>query len=220
MKNIKKVVSMFIFTLMVSVVFTGCQNDKAPVSKRENEVEADKDIQVKDQDKDLNEDEIQLSEWDGIWNNMGAYLDDEELQDAFKELAEEENSTLEEVKKAYSEKRRADFDGMIIDGDSITFLDGFKDKDGKEIGKVDYEYKESHKVKHGNFDIEWYVFEAEEDTEYKVLLMMPIHGEEALTHFHLRYGDDLEELLAMDDWYPTFVKPNSTYEQLYEEIIE
>lgn len=83
-----------------------------------------------------------------------------------------------------------------------------------------YKYKEMVTAKHGNFDTEWYAFEAEEDGDYQVLLMMPVHGEEALTHFHLRHGNSVEELLAMEDWYPTFVKPNSTYDQLYEEITE
>lgn len=50
--------------------------------------------------------------------------------------------------------------------------------------------------------------------------MMPVHGEEELIHFHMRYGSDENELLGMDNWYPTYVKPNSTLEQIADEIAE
>ena len=169
MKNVKKIVSMLMVIMVVAVFFTGCQKNETPVSKEENEAGRGKDVQDVD---NSHEEDVQLSDWDGTWNNMGAYLDDEELQDAFKELAEEENTTAEEAKKNYLEKRKSDFDGMVIEDNKVIFLDGFKDQGGKEIGKVEYEYKESHTVKHGNFDIEWHVFETQEDAEYKDMEMM------------------------------------------------
>lgn len=152
---------------------------------------------------------------------MGAYLDDEQLQDAFKKLAEKEGVTAEEAKEKYVAKRKCDFNGMVFEGDTVTLLDGFQDKGGKAVSESKYEYVETYQVKHGNYDLEWHMFKAvDEKAQYPVLLLMGVHGEEALTHFHLRYGKDAAELLAMEGWYPTFVKPASTYDQLAQEITD
>ncbi|MDO5713311.1 MAG: ZinT/AdcA family metal-binding protein [Tissierellia bacterium] len=165
--------------------------------------------------------EISMADWDGEWNNMGAYLDEEELQPAFEELAEKEGVDVAKAKADYVAKRQCDFDGLVIEGDKVTFLDGFKDKDGNSIGESEFEFVESKEVQHGASTLEWNIFKAKsDDAPYKVLLMMPVHGEEALTHFHMRYGDDADELLAKEGWYPTFVKPSSTMAQLTEEITE
>lgn len=226
--TIKKKASLVLAGMMILVgAFTGCQKEEVapevePVATEVTEaVEPAESTEVTEEAAIEPEiEEISLSDWDGSWNNMGAYLDDEELQEAFAELAEREDSSAEEVKENYQKRRHVDFDGLIIEGNKATLLDGFEDDGGQLIEEVEYEYKETITVKHGNFDTQWYNFEATGDAEYKTLLMMPVHGEELLTHFHLRYGNDLDELLAMEDWYPTFVKPNSTYEQLYGEITE
>ncbi|MDO5733904.1 MAG: ZinT/AdcA family metal-binding protein [Eubacteriales bacterium] len=166
--------------------------------------------------------EASMSEWDGEWNNMGAYLDDEELQEGFVTLAERENVTPEEAKAAYVEKRHCEFDGLIIEGDKVRFLNAFPAaENAEELSAVEYEFVESHTVQHGNFELQWFVFKAKEaDAKYPVLLMMEVHGEESMTHFHMRYGDDVDELMAKEGWYPTFVKPNTTTQQLLEEITE
>lgn len=215
----KKSLSLLLVGVMgLSVLFTGCQKaEDKEANKEASNVEVDEE---KEEENNESEDAIKLADWEGIWNNMGTYLEDEELQGAFKDLAEKEDVSVEEAKSSYLKKRKADFDGLVIEEDKLIFLDGFKDKNGKEVEETEYKYKETRIVKHGNFDTEWHVFETNGEGKYKVLLMMPVHGEEALTHFHMRYGNDLEELLAMDDWYPTFVKPNSTYDQLYEEVLD
>lgn len=164
--------------------------------------------------------DVSMSDWEGTWNNMGAYLEREELQDAFKKLGEKDGKSADEAKAAYIEKRKCDFDGMVVKGDKVTLLDGFENENGKEIESVEYEFLETHKVKHGNHDLEWHAFKAKGDAKYPIMLMMPVHGEESLTHFHMRYGDDVKALLEKEGWYPTFVKPNTTNEQLVEEITE
>lgn len=50
--------------------------------------------------------------------------------------------------------------------------------------------------------------------------MMPVHGEEELVHFHMRYGKNADELFKKDGWFPTFVKPNSTMDQIADEVKE
>lgn len=209
----KRVLLLASIMMLLAVVFTGCQQneDETPVK-----VEEPEDLEVVDEI----EDEIHLSDWEGIWNNMGAYLEDEELEVAFEDLAEREELSVEEAKENYMEDRKVEFNGFIVEGNKAMFLDDFKENDGEVIEEAEYEYKETVIAKHGNFDTEWYSFESKGDGAYKYLLLMPVHGEEALTHFHLRYGDSVEELLELEDWYPTFVRPDSTYDQLYEEITE
>lgn len=209
----KRVILLASIMMLLAVVFTGCQqNEEEPPV----EVEESEDLEVEDEI----EDEIHLSDWEGTWNNMGAYLEHEELEVAFADLAEREEVSVEDAKSDYIEDRKAEFDGFIVEGNKAMFLDGFEEDDGEVIEEAEYEYKETVIAKHGNFDTEWYSFESNGDSAYKYLLLMPVHGEEALTHFHLRYGDSVEELLELEDWYPTFVRPDSTYDQLYEEITE
>ncbi|MDO5732762.1 MAG: ZinT/AdcA family metal-binding protein [Eubacteriales bacterium] len=168
--------------------------------------------------------DVNLKEWDGFWNNMGAYLKSDELKSAFETLAQNEGKSVEEARIAYKLKRAAAFDGIEFNGEegTIAFYDGFKDDANVDpLSKAHYSYKESYKVKHGNFDLEWHVFTTEDEGAlYPVVVLMGVHGEEVLTHFHMRYGDDAVELLKKDGWFPTFVKPESTFDQLAAEITE
>lgn len=215
----KKSFSLLVAGVMVfSVLFTGCQNKEETGTK---EVSKKEEVDVKeDVSKEEAQKSVELAQWDGTWNNMGAYLENEELQDAYEGLAKKEDMTVEEAKKMYLEKRKSDFDGLIIKGNKVKFLDGFEDKGGKEIAEMEYEYKETKKVPRGDSELIWNIFESKEEGEYKVLAMMEVDNEEALTHFHMRYGKDLDEILAKEKWFPTFIKPDSTNEQLYEEIAE
>lgn len=152
---------------------------------------------------------------------MGGYLEKPEIQGAFKTLAEKENTDEKSAKEGYLKKRKCDFGGLEISGDHVKFLKEFPDAKGEVIGEADYTYKDKIEVEHGGHKLEWDVFEAtSKDAPYKVLLMMPIHGEESLTHFHMRYGDDKDSLLKEEGWYPTFVKPSSTDQQIIDEITE
>lgn len=223
----RSILGILTIVLVLSLVFTGCAKKAepapapAPAPKQEaaKPAEEKKEEAKKDEAKTSTA-ENSISEWKGSWNNMGAYLDDKELQGAFETLAKKENKSVDEVKKAYVEKRKCEFDGFVVDGDKVTLLDAFQDKNGKVISESEYVFNKAYNVKHGNYDLEWFAYEAKGEAKYKVLLMMEVHGEEALTHFHMRYGDDVDKLLAIDGWYPTFVKPNSTYDQLIAEITE
>ena len=167
------------------------------------------------------QEEISITEWEGSWNDMSAYLDDPALEDAFKIAGEKDGKTAEEAKAELMEKRKTDFAGFKVEGDKVTFLDNFEDKEGKEIASSEYKFTKSYDAQHGNKTLTWDAFEATSpDAKFPVLLMMPVHGEDTLTHFHMRYGDDVEALLEMEGWFPTYVKPSTTTEQLVQEITE
>ncbi|MCK6139025.1 ZinT/AdcA family metal-binding protein [Slackia exigua] len=162
-----------------------------------------------------------LAGWKGTWNDFSSYLDKDEVADAYDEAAKMNKTTAEDVKAELKEKRSCEFHGLKIEGDTVSFLDGFESEGGTEIAKATYECVDSKKVMHGGHELEWDVFKAKEaDAKYPVLLMMPVHGEEELTHFHMRYGNDVDELMGKDDWYPTFVAPSSTIDQIKDEIKE
>lgn len=198
-----------LLTLGLATCLVACQSAS-------DEEQEDKEVKKEDSHVEV----VSLEDWEGQWNSIDVYVDDENLIKSFEEVAERENIRVEEAKNSFSEKRYAEFKGLIIEDDQVTFLNG-KSDEGEEITKSQYAYMDSKTVKHGSFETEWSVFEAsEENARYPYLLMMPVHGEETLTHFHLRYGDDIDALLAKETWYPTMIKPESSYSQIHEEITE
>ena len=222
MKNNKKIALTALLSL--GLILAACQKD-APKedakeeSKAETQVETQVEESAKEEEKA--QDEATIADWEGKWNDMGGYLEKAEIQEAFKTLAEKENTDEASAKEAYLKKRKCDFGGLEIAGDHVKFLKEFPDANGEVIGEADYTFKEKIEVEHGGHKLEWDIFEANSDNApYKVLMMMPIHGEESLTHFHMRYGDDKEALLKEEGWYPTFVKPSSTDQQIIDEITE
>lgn len=212
--------------LSLGLILAACQKDAADTKTTENaQAESQVEETAKEEapaEEDQSEDEkASMADWEGEWNDMGGYLEKAEIQEAFKNLAEKENTDEASAKEAYLKKRKCDFGGLEIDGDHVKFLKEFPDAKGEVIGEADYTFREKIEVEHGGHKLEWDVFEANsEDAPYKVLLMMPIHGEESLTHFHMRYGDDKDSLLKEEGWYPTFVKPSSTDQQIIDEITE
>ena len=213
----KKILSMLSVLICSVLLLQGCGTS----TEQETDQGASQSTEQKQATEGTAEDSVSLSDWDGTWNNLGAYLNDADVQTGFETLAKKENKDVAAAKAEYIEKRKADFNAMVVNGNTITFLDNFEDKDGKEIAKAEYEFVDKHKAKHGEEELEWDVFKAKDaDAKYPVLLMMPVHGEEELIHFHMRYGKDAESLLNNNDWYPTFIKPSSTKDQIIDEISE
>lgn len=163
---------------------------------------------------------VSLADWEGEWNNMGGYLERPEVQSAYKELAKKENVDVAKAKADYLAKRKCYFDGLKIEGDKVTYLSTFPADKGEAKGEGTYKFVELKEVPRGKATLKWNIFEAEGDAPYKYLLLMPVGWEEALIHFHMRYGDDKDELLAKEGWFPTFVKPSSTNDQISGEIAE
>lgn len=218
MFNKKRLSLILVGVMGLSILLTGCGkagNEETNKTAGGTEVEVETETNEKSQEEILD-----LADWNGTWNNITPYLDEEEVQVAYEELADRENTTKEEAKENFKEKVSTDFTTMEIDGDEITYLDGLKDEGGKEIEKVKYEYKGEHVMEHGGEELAWYEFKAIEEADHDVILLIDIHGEETMPHFHFRYGDDAEELMNMEDWYPTLIKPTTTLDQVYEEIAD
>ena len=201
-------------SMVLALTLVGCGGQKAQDTSKSQEKPAES--AQKDTKKAAS-----LADWKGVWNSIDGYLDEKELDATYEEVAKRDNKKPEDVKNEMRTKTAAEFKGIEVTEDSITFLDGFKDKDGKEIAKSKYEFVEAKKVKHGGAELEWNIFKAtDKDAKYPYMMLMGVHGEEELVHFHLRFGASVEEMEKKTDWYPTFVKPSTTLDQIKGEIKE
>jgi len=153
------------------------------------------------------------------WNGIHKYLDKPELKQSFEQGAKKKNMTPEAFKKDLMERRKCEFNGLRIKGSTIEFLDGFPKDNPKTISKATYEFSENKKFSYGGHQYEWDIFKAKEsNAKYPILFLMPIHGEEGLTHFHMRYGSSIDDMLKQERWFPAFIKPDSTMSQIQGEI--
>lgn len=189
-------------------------NEEAESTEGENKKESD--------DANSSESEVTLADWEGEWNGMQLYLDKDELDETWEQLGEKEGKSADEAKKAYKEKRDFDFGGLKIEGDTLIAYDNFPSESGaKELETSEYKWVKSHEMEHDGHKLNFEEFKTDNpDAKYPVMLLMPVHGEEEMTHFHLRAGDDADELMKKEGWFPTFVKPNTTMDQIKDEILE
>ncbi|WAW15535.1 ZinT/AdcA family metal-binding protein [Peptostreptococcus equinus] len=220
----KRIAMLFAASLLTLTACGANNNVKDSKDSKNNtkmEQKVDSNNGKKDTDKSKKNQDVSISDWQGTWNDMSAYLDNQDLQSAYAEVAKRDNKKPEEVKRELKNRRKNEFGGIVIQGNKVTFLDKFKDKGGKEVFSSEYKFIKSFETKHGNETLEWDQFEAtDKNAKYPIIIMMPIHGEESLTHFHMRYGKNIDELLKQDKWFPTYVKPSTTSQQLIDEIKE
>ncbi|MET3616881.1 zinc transport system substrate-binding protein [Peptoniphilus olsenii] len=203
---------------MTSALLIGCnKNDSNDAAKnmnsKDNNAKVEQNVNTKASDEKM--DEVALSDWEGEWNSIANYIDDEGLKGAYEEVAKRDNITENEAKSNFAKHVAVDFGAVKIDDESITFL---SKPDGEEIDKANFKYVDKHAMEHGGKTLYWYEFSS--DGKYPTILLMPVHGEDHMPHFHLRVGGSAKEMLAKDDWYPTFVSPTVTIDQVYEEVAE
>lgn len=225
-KNKLALAMLIVLSLMLSLVACN-QEAKAPVVQEETKTAEETHNHDHDHEHDHDHDheddgeDSHISEWEGNWNNLHAYLKMEEMEDSIEEGAKNGSVSVEEFKENFEKRRHVDFDGFVVDGEHVKFLDDFDANGGKVIYEDDYEFQERHMEDHGGRQMAWDIFKAKNaDAKFPILMMMEVHGEESLPHFHMRYGDDLEAMLAIEGWYPTFVRNTSTLSQIAEEIAE
>ena len=168
-----------------------------------------------------------LDSWQGNWNSMSLYLNDKEVEGAFKAKAYAEiknplkaKEIVPRIKKELEERRKSDIVSMVIKGDTIEFFNNKLTKENilteKSSGKGTYKFVGTAKDNNGR---EFKKFEAvNNNAPYKYFIIMPINKEEALKHFHFRYGNESFEALLKQNHFPTMIAFDSTYEVLRDEI--
>lgn len=230
MKNFKKIMGLILCVALMSSCSQGATDKKADdkakssteATQSTESVETSKpstSVESTDAKKEVSS-EVSLSDWEDVhpkWNSITTFYTEDYLVAAAEKQAKEESKTADELLKEHEEGAHSDIASIEFSGNKITLLD----KDGKELASSEYKYVRTigEGIDHGEFA----VFEAVGDVaeQYKALAIMQPHGGEGdITHFHLRYAkstDDAE--LENNDWWPVFVDPDSTEEQVINEIL-
>ncbi|KXB41550.1 ZinT/AdcA family metal-binding protein [Amygdalobacter nucleatus] len=227
----KKHIALALSLVLTASLFAACSKQEAKPTKAAKETKAaesvaatkaeSKETKSSEADKKpAKAEEVSLEDWKGTWNSIEGYYDEPEVKKAMEEKAKEIKKKFDDLKAEKSKECHVDWLGLKIDGKTITFLDNFASKNGKELEKVEYVFKEMKQVgKEGEEHSKWAVFEAKDkNAKHPLLLMMPVHGEDEITHFHIRYGKSVDEMLKMDEWWPVMAKDSSTMEQVITEV--
>lgn len=165
---------------------------------------------------EISEDLTNLKNWEGTWGSMTKYLDVPEVDEAFKEVAKKDNITPEEARKNYDERRKVDFNGIKFEGDKVTFFDEPEYQGGKETTSATYKFDKVIEDKQT-----WYIYNANEaDAVYPTLALMESDIDSGLHHFHMRYGNSAEDIMSKDGWYPGFVWPDTTTDNIVHDILD
>jgi zinc transport system substrate-binding protein len=164
-----------------------------------------------------------LSDWTGTWNNFSSYFDNPGITRAYEILAGREGTSPEDVKSRYvtGTTYKCDIAAIGIQGDLITFYTEKQSVTGAAsniayTARFAYKGEVSTGSAGGRVTI-WKHFETNGNVPYKHFLMLPAEADipgETMIHFHFRYGDDLDQILASEGWYATMIAYDSTIDLL------
>jgi zinc transport system substrate-binding protein len=161
-----------------------------------------------------------LSDWTGTWNNFSSYFENPGIAKAYEILAEREGKSPEEIKARYAAgpTYQCDIAAMEIQGDAITFYSKTQYVAGAAsniAAKATYVYKGEVSTNGGN--VKWKHFETSDTVPYKHFMALPAEADipgETMIHFHFRYGDDLDKMLAAEGWFATMIAYDSVMDLL------
>lgn len=150
-----------------------------------------------------------LDDWAGTHRSYSTYVDEPELAPAFEQKAAESGETVEQVKDAIKARATA-FSGMVITDKNITFVKDLANLAAPTEKPIEYTFDKALDVKTDKKEYTWFIFKSKEEAgDYTYVSLMPIHGEEVMAHYHMRYGKDMKAILEPENkrWFPTFVDP-------------
>jgi zinc transport system substrate-binding protein len=159
-----------------------------------------------------------LSDWTGTWNNFASYFDKPGIVQAYEILAGRESKLPEDIKTRYVDGStyKCDIAAMEIQGDTITFYSKPQVVTGA-VSNIAYKAQYTYKGEESAQNIAWKHFETSANVPYKHLMILSAEADipgETMIHFHFRYGDDLNKLLAADGWFATMIAYDSTIDLL------
>lgn len=144
-----------------------------------------------------------LSDWEGDWQSVYAYLQDGTLDEVFAYKADHTGDmTAEEYKVYYNAGYQTDVDRIVIQEDTVTLF-----KNGKEYtGAYIYDGYEILTYDAGNRGVR-YVFKLSKEAEgLPQFIQFSDHSiyPQTAAHYHLYLGDDREALLEEVKNWPTY----------------
>lgn len=215
---------------LAGFAFTGCtkgQEKGASQPKQTEDVKEQKEEKVEEKEEvkenkeeKKDKEEVSLSSWEEVhpvWESITNFYSKDYLKQAAEKKAKEKGKKAEEILKEHEEGAHTEVAAIEFSGNKITL----KDKTGKELASSEYKYVKTigKGVEHGEFAI----FEATGDVkeEFKAIALMEPHGGEGdITHFHARFAKSVDDKALEDkDWWPVYVDPASTQEQVINEIL-
>ncbi|WKD60733.1 zinc/cadmium-binding protein [Corynebacterium ciconiae DSM 44920] len=161
-----------------------------------------------------------LKDWDGSYRSLGSYINDPEMAADFAKAALDHSQNWEDLKTKILGTYGDGKEGLVIDGDQMTFVGDYKDLDNPADAPSTYEFEETVDRKVGDDDdYTWYVFKAADDSApYPFLILGEKEDEDNTTYFHARFGDNKDELLDTQEL-PTFVDPDTATQATIEELL-
>jgi zinc transport system substrate-binding protein len=164
-----------------------------------------------------------LSDWSGTWNNFSSYFDNPGIVKAYEILAEREGNSPDDVKARYvtGTTYQCDIEAMEIKGDVITFYTEKQCVAGA-VSNIAHTARFTYKGEVSTSNAAgrvwtWKHFETNDDVPYKHFIILPAEADipgETMIHFHFRYGNDLNQILAKDGWFATMIAYDSTMDLL------
>lgn len=223
MNNLKRflLAGLIVLTGLTTACSKPAEKTAEPKAEVKQETKAEeKQEEKKDDHEEIKKEDVSLDMWKGDWNSIDAYYDDPVVKEAIEKAAKEQNISVEEFIANIDARRKTEYKGLTIDGDTITFYDG-KVGEGKEIASAKFVLKEILEVPHGSKTLNWFVFETDSKDVKPLVALMQIHGEEHLAHYHTRFADSIEEIKDKDSkLYPTYIRTSTSSEDVAEELTE
>lgn len=155
--------------------------------------------------------ENKLADWEGTWNNFYSYFENPDLEEAYQILAGREGIPAKQIKERYLEKEtyQCEIEALRIKDGEITFYSKPQTSEGvadDAAASANYTYAGDETDENGR---KWSHFQTSDKAPYTHLILLPAEADvpgTTMRHFHFRYGDDLEALLASEDWFATMVE--------------
>lgn len=163
-----------------------------------------------------------LSSWNGSWTSVFPFVESGALQEFVDAKAEENEESALESWTRYLRQYATGFDKIEINENQVTFT--------AESGAVtaDYAYAGYKAVDSDHGTSVWYTYEnTDADSAAPRYLAFNDHGytnEEAdadeIGHYHMRYSnDDLDGLITLSGWAPTFFTETATAQDITEALL-
>ena len=154
--------------------------------------------------------------WEGRWNSLYSYLQDDEVAAAVAELAKTKGQAPGDLAGEFIELFHTDMPAINIEGDTLTLMsDTFSSDTATELNTIYYSL-----IISGEGTA---VFEAQKQepatgqaqkTVLNYLLLTPVWPEgETAKGFHLRYSATLKGLTRDPGWLPAMLAHDSTAEE-------
>lgn len=158
-----------------------------------------------------------LSDWEGKWQSVYAYLLDGSLAPVLAHKAEDSGKTVEEYRAYYETGYKTDVESITIDGDVLTFY-----RDGNPA-QAHYA-SDGHEIltyKKGNRGVRYIFKKTAGDDAAPMFIQFSDHAiaPNKAGHYHLYFGDDRATLLKELTNWPTYYPSSMTADDIVEEML-